>query len=51
MVPYMLHAKAAIADDVLALAGLTNLDSRSLSLNYELMVAFRDPRDIARFST
>ena len=48
--PHMLHAKAAIIDDVLALAGSANLDSRSLFLNYELMVAFHDPGDIARFS-
>jgi cardiolipin synthase len=35
---------------VLALAGSTNLDSRSLFLNYELMAAFHDASDIARFS-
>ena len=49
LAPHMLHAKAAIIDDVLALAGSTNLDSRSLFLNYELMVAFHDTADIARF--
>ena len=48
--PHMLHAKAAIIDDVLALAGSANLDSRSLFLNYELMAAFHDAGDIARFS-
>jgi cardiolipin synthase len=48
--PYMLHAKAAIVDDVLALAGSANLDGRSLFLNYELMAAFHDAGDIARFS-
>ena len=47
--PHMLHAKAAIIDDVLALAGSANLDSRSLFLNYELMAAFHDAGDIARF--
>lgn len=46
----MLHAKAAIIDDVLALAGSTNLDGRSLFLNYELMAAFHDAGDIARFT-
>jgi cardiolipin synthase A/B len=46
----MLHAKAVVIDDVLALAGSVNLDSRSLFLNYELMVAFHDASDIARFS-
>ena len=50
LAPHMLHAKAAIIDDVLALAGSTNLDSRSLFLNYELMAAFHDAGDIARFS-
>jgi cardiolipin synthase A/B len=50
LAPDMLHAKAAIIDDVLALAGSTNLDSRSLFLNYELMAAFHDASDIARFS-
>lgn len=49
LAPHMLHAKAAIVDDVLALAGSTNLDGRSLFLNYEAMVAFHDAGDIARF--
>ena len=50
LAPQMLHAKAAIIDDVLALAGSVNLDSRSLFLNYEFMAAFHDAGDIARFS-
>jgi cardiolipin synthase len=50
LAPHMLHAKAAIIDDVLALAGSANLDSRSLFLNYELMMAFHDAGDIARFA-
>lgn len=50
LAPHMLHAKAAIIDDVLALVGSTNLDSRSLFLNYELMVAFHHAGDIARFT-
>ncbi|OIQ86870.1 putative cardiolipin synthase YwiE [mine drainage metagenome] len=49
LAPHMLHAKAAIIDDALALAGSANLDSRSLFLNYELMVAFHDPGAIARY--
>jgi cardiolipin synthase len=49
LAPQMLHAKAAIVDDVLALAGSANLDGRSLFLNYELMVAFRDAGDVTRF--
>lgn len=50
LAPHMLHAKAAVIDDVLALVGSTNLDSRSLFLNYELMVAFHDAGDIACYS-
>ena len=49
LAPQMLHAKAAVIDAALALAGSANLDSRSLFLNYELMVAFHDAGDIARF--
>jgi cardiolipin synthase len=36
----MLHAKAVIADDSLALAGTANLDRRSLFLNFEAMALF-----------
>ena len=50
LAPQMLHAKLAIIDDVLAMSGSANLDSRSLFLNYELMVAFHDASDIARFA-
>lgn len=50
-VPYMLHAKAVVIDDNLALAGSVNLDSRSLFLNYELMVAFYALADIERFGS
>jgi cardiolipin synthase len=49
-VPFMLHAKAVVVDDQLALAGSANLDLRSLFLNYELMVAFYEPADVARFA-
>ena len=48
--PSMLHAKAVVVDDQLALAGSANLDLRSLFLNYELMVAFYEPADVARFA-
>jgi cardiolipin synthase A/B len=48
--PYMLHAKAVVVDDQIALAGSANLDLRSLFLNYELMVAFYEPSDVARFA-
>ncbi|MEO6018348.1 MAG: phospholipase D-like domain-containing protein [Polaromonas sp.] len=42
----MVHAKALVIDDALALCGSLNLDSRSLFLNFELMVAFYDQQDI-----
>jgi len=50
LVPHMLHAKLAVFDDLVALSGSANLDSRSLFLNYELMVAFHDRGDVARFA-
>jgi len=49
LAPQMLHAKLAIVDHTMALAGSANLDSRSLFLNYEMMVAFHDRRAIAAF--
>ena len=49
-VPYMLHAKAVVFDDVLAMSGSLNLDARSLFLNYELMVAFYAGADVQRFA-
>jgi len=48
--PFMQHAKAVVIDEQLALAGSANLDLRSLFLNYELMVAFYEPADVARFA-
>ena len=48
--PVMVHAKAVVIDEHMAMAGSVNLDSRSLFLNYELMVGFYDPGDIARFA-
>ena len=51
VMPHMMHAKLAVIDDTLALAGSANLDSRSLFLNYELMVAFHDREAIARFAS
>ena len=48
-VPHMLHAKLVVVDRTLAMAGSANLDSRSLFLNYELMVAFHDRDAIERF--
>lgn len=50
LVPGMLHAKAVLVDTDLALVGSANLDERSLFLNYELMVAFFEPKQVARFA-
>ena len=36
----MVHAKAVVVDDALALCGSANLDGRSLFVNFELMTAF-----------
>jgi cardiolipin synthase len=47
--PAMMHAKAFIFDESLALVGSANLDERSLFLNYELMVAFYDASVINDF--
>jgi cardiolipin synthase len=50
MTSHMVHAKAIVIDDGFALAGSANLDARSLFLNYELMVAFYRPADVAQFA-
>ncbi len=39
LLPTMLHAKAVVVDQELALCGSANLDSRSLFINYEAMAA------------
>ena len=49
--PDMIHAKTVVCDDTIAIAGSANLDSRSLFLNYELMLAFYDTADVARFAS
>lgn len=50
LVPEMIHAKAIVVDDALALAGSANLDARSLFLNFELMVAFYERDDVRLFA-
>jgi cardiolipin synthase len=50
LTPYMLHAKAIVIDQDLAMAGSANLDARSMFLNYEFMIAFYAPDDIGRFA-
>jgi cardiolipin synthase len=50
LAPYMPHAKAMVIDQDLAVCGSANLDSRSMFLNYEFMVAFYAPSDIERFA-
>jgi cardiolipin synthase len=49
--PRMLHAKAVLVDDELALVGSANLDGRSLFLNYEMMIAFYDQPAVADFGS
>jgi cardiolipin synthase len=44
--PTMMHAKAIVVDDSLALCGTVNLDARSLFLNFELMFAFYGAQEI-----
>jgi cardiolipin synthase len=46
LVPSMIHAKAVVFDDALAISGSVNLDSRSLLLNYECAVVFFGRREI-----
>lgn len=44
--PQVLHAKMLVVDDALYI-GSANLDPRSLSINYELMVRFENPQMVA----
>ncbi|WP_312793651.1 phospholipase D-like domain-containing protein, partial [Diaphorobacter nitroreducens] len=44
--PAMVHAKAVLIDDELALVGSLNLDARSLFLNYEAMTVFYGPQEL-----
>jgi cardiolipin synthase len=46
----MLHAKLVVIDDSLSLSGSANIDTRSLFLNYEIMMAFHEPKDVQHFA-
>ncbi len=46
LAPHMVHAKAVLIDDDLAMCGSLNLDARSLFLNYEAMAAFYSPAEV-----
>jgi cardiolipin synthase len=49
--PRMLHTKAMLVDDDLAIIGSANFDARSFRLNFEISVMFSDPGialDLAR---
>jgi cardiolipin synthase len=46
--PSMIHAKIALVDGKWAVAGSTNLDSRSFGLNDEVNIAMPDPAVVAR---
>lgn len=50
LTPGMVHAKAVLIDDDLALAGSLNLDARSLFLNYEAMTVFYSTPELAWLS-
>ena len=47
LLPYMMHGKAMVFDESLAISGSVNLDSRSLLLNYECAVVFYGAREIS----
>ncbi len=40
--PRMLHSKALLVDDALAIVGTSNFDTRSFSLNFEIVMLFCD---------
>jgi cardiolipin synthase len=48
--PGMLHAKAVLVDDELAIVGSANFDMRSLFLDYEIALFFRSPSEVSELS-
>lgn len=49
--PGMIHAKCFLVDAQMGLVGSANLDGRSLFLNFEVMTAFYEEREIAWLDT
>ena len=49
--PRMLHAKAILIDDTLAMVGSANMDMRSLLLNYEIALCIYDSDAIRRLES
>jgi cardiolipin synthase len=49
--PRMLHAKAILVDDALAIAGSANMDMRSILLDYEIALCIDDPGVLRQFKT
>jgi cardiolipin synthase len=50
MTPMMIHAKAVVVDETLAMCGSINLDLRSLLLNHEAAVVFYGAREVDWFA-
>ena len=49
--PRMLHAKAILIDDTLAMVGSANMDMRSLLLNYEIALCIYDSDAIGQLES
>ena len=49
--PRMLHAKAMLFDDRIAMVGSANMDMRSLLLNYEIALCIHDGEPIGRLES
>jgi cardiolipin synthase len=49
--PRMLHSKALLVDDDEAVIGTSNFDTRSFSLNFEIVMLFRDKGVGAKLAT
>ena len=49
--PRMLHAKAILVDDTVAIIGSANMDMRSLLLNYEIALCLYDSNAIRQLET